>query len=408
MAYISDMTDDEKKKAEAQGSGVRTSGVIDGAATAGGNTGAIATPTTAPGTGFVNLQQYLDTNKGVGGKLAGDITKGVSDSVDTFKNNANATVDQSKVNFDSAAKDTDASKIKDTLKADASGVYSDANNFLGAGYSGPQATDYTAKLAADKNAVQGSLSQVDNQSYQQSALKDTYGKGQNYTKGFGLLDSFLINGDEAGRNKLAEVKAKGSEVGAAYDASALQLSAAEQAARDKLAANKKAIVDTAKTEKDGLLFTGATKIDELNKTLDPDKIETSTASYGDVFEQKNFDDLDALANLSMTDYNIDKNKTFSAGKDKPVVVAPPPPPPPPPPPVVVTPTPVAPLPPPPAPPKAPTPPPPPPAAVSTQKPNASTPAPAGYIRDDNGDLIKIKSSPSTSAPKLKQPSKNAR
>lgn len=341
MAFIADLTDEEKQKAADQGSGVRTSGVIDGSATSSGNQGDIAKPTTTPGTGFINLQQYLDTNKGVGGKLAGDMTKGVNDSVDKFKSDSSSVVDQSKTNFASASQDDKANEINSSLKTNASGTYDDASKFLGSAYSGPQATDYTASLAADRDRILGNLNQVDNQTFQQAALKDTFGKSGNpYTQGFGLLDSFLINGDESGRAKLAEVKARGGEVGSTYDTSAQELSNAEKSARGKFSANKNSIRDTAKSERENLIKAGESKIANLNKTLDANKIETSAASLGDVFEQKNFDDLDALAGLSLQENNFDRGRTFNAGKERPPspVVQPEsiqPPPPAPPPPIVI-------------------------------------------------------------------------
>ena len=316
MYASSYLTEEEKQKALQQGA--NTSGIVGGTTASGGAVGAAAGTEKDPGTGFLNLSQYLDANKGAGAQLANDASKTVSTAADAYSTDASKLVQTAQDKFKEASKDTQAASINSGVKADASAIHDTAKDFLGAGYSGPKAVDYTTGLAADKARLQASLEKVDDQDTLQSNLKTAYGKNGRYTDGFSVLDSFLARGDKSGQDALKAVKDKGTTVGNVYDTTAGTLGQAELTAKGKLDANKASIVDTAKASRTGLENVGKAKVENLNNTLDPDKIETSKASLGDVYTDDDYADLLALSDLA----NLDKDsswydKTHNAGKVRP-------------------------------------------------------------------------------------------
>jgi len=314
MAYAaSPMSEEELNKLKT--AGVNTSGIVGGTV-GGGGTAGIPAPQQNAGTGYVNLQQYLNQNQGAGEKIGDLATKDLTSAADAYKTQAQSTADTAKTGFSAASKDDTAANLQSGIKSDAYGNYSGAADFLGANYDGPKAADYTSKLAADKNSLANDFGQVGNANFQQQALQKKLGN-QGYTQGFGLLDSFLLQGDAKGQEKIKAAQAKGSELSGAYDTAAKTLQDQEAAARAKLDANKATLLNTATAQKDNIVNTGKAKISDLNQSI-KDKVDAHSASLGDVLQNKDQLDLEALTSLAKQQADSDwYKKTFVAGRDRP-------------------------------------------------------------------------------------------
>jgi hypothetical protein len=315
MAYQSNWKDDQL----APGAAVpnqNTSGVVDGSTSVDPNAGGAA-PTTqgTPGTGFVNLNSYLDANKGEGGRLATASTAGLTKQADDFSGEAKNTVTNAQPGFAAAAGGDKVGGIKAGLQADPTKGYGAAADFLGAGYTGPTADTAGAGLQADARTVSGNLAGVDAPGAAQVALQDAYGKTGNYTQGFGDLDSFLQQGDQSGRDVVAGVKGRAGEVNAEAGGAADQLKTAEATARQGLKDNQNGVVQAAGGVQTGILNRGAQSVIDKNKGIDRSYLGNANASLGDVLTDKDHSDLAALARLQGNDPNDPRwsAKTFNAG-----------------------------------------------------------------------------------------------
>jgi len=321
MAYLIDPLEEKKKQDAAQGMG--TSGVVGSNVSAPGSQGNVAADTKAPtSSGFVNLQSYLDANKGSGEGMAQNMTKKVAADADSYSGQA----------ADAAAKAEQA--MKDSVKdaagnaqsigggiAGAKQNYGDAANFLNSGYGGPSAGDYTTDLKAGKDALTGKLDKVDDNATQQTMLRDTYGQNGNYSSGFGALDTFLIGNDSNAQKRIGEVKSKTADVAKSFDDSSGKIAQSEAAA--------KGILDTAKNELKGTISKRKGSIEDtgLKRMLDKNTTNTNykgfqAASLGDGLYDSDLMELEALSGLIGEEYNPSKyGRTWNAGE------APPPPPP---------------------------------------------------------------------------------
>lgn len=311
MAYISSYADEEQKKKDEAGA-VNTSGVVNGTAT-GTATGAPEQQAKTPGTGFANLSQYLDMNKGAGAQLATKATEDVSKAADAYTGATQKALTEAQTKFQGATGTGQAEKLKSSIVQDADTNKQDAIGFLGSAYKGPTAGDYTAGLAADKTKLQGDLSKVDDISQQQANLEKAYGKTGNYSQGFGLLDTFLMRGDESGRQKIDEVKGKASVVGSAYDTAAKTLQQKEQEARDTLKQNQKSVMDTASQEKAKRENEALRKANVMNMQIAREKREgASNASIADAMNDEQIADMEALAEIANVD--ADYIRTLNPGR----------------------------------------------------------------------------------------------
>lgn len=317
MAYVASyMTEEDRKREEAAGRTATarpTSGVVDsstptGTAPAGG--AAAAAPT--PGSGFVNLQQYLDQNQGEGARLAGAATAGLVGQVDALKTDAKNTVTTGAEQIKAGAKSDEAKQVIQGVRTDPNAVQDVATSFLGAGYGGPAASDLTAGIATTANDLSGKLATVDDSANVQSSLATTYGTNQPYTGGFGLLDSFLVGGTQSGRDTLAGVKAKGSEVEATVDSAQTLLTEAEDRAKKQLDKNKQAVLSTAKEVKGNTLANLEAEAAKLTASANPNAAGVKAASIGDVIDDEKKADLDALTAILNGD-SIDYEGTFDEG-----------------------------------------------------------------------------------------------
>lgn len=313
MAYASTyQTEEEKKKLE---EGVNTSGIVGGTTAGGTAAGAAEQPQKTPGTGYVNLQQYLDVNKGAGAKLASTVTEEANKAADTYKTAADKALEESKNKYGQTVQDATqkASQVKSGIVQDADVNRNAAKDFLGAGFGGPQAQDFTAGLAADKGRVQSQLSSVTDINNQQAALQKNYGKQGNYTQGYGLLDSFLLQGDESGRQQIEATKNRANEVAKTYDSTAQAIASQEQKAKADFDASKKSIVDTAAQEKAKRENEALRRANVMNVQIAREKREGATnASIADALDDNQLADLQALADIA----NIDAEyvRTLNPGR----------------------------------------------------------------------------------------------
>jgi len=327
MAYVPSLRKTQAQKtAEDLAAGVNTSGVIDGNTSSGAAPVTPAAAAAVPGSGFINLDNYLKQNVGEGGRMVGATTAGISNEADGFGAGANKIVNDSSAGFTAAdgkrAADSVVANIKKgNIKEAARG----GGAFLGAGYGGPLAADITAGVESDGAALGGRLAELNDAGTQKAALEATYKGDTAYGAGFSMLDQFLMQGDESGRKKTAEVQAKGAGVTSAVTAATTDAQAKEAAARAALDANKQRALGAATDKQAAMLAAGDRKIITRNKSIDTTREGTAQASYGDVFGAMEQENLAALASMTGTGANPDwSKKSFQAG----TVKAPPPPPPP--------------------------------------------------------------------------------
>lgn len=314
MAYASTyLTDEEKKKN--QEAGVNTSGVVGGTTAGGTASGAAEQQAKTPGTGYVNLQQYLDVNKGAGAQLANTVTQDANKAADTYKSAAEKALEESKNKYSQTvdAASQKAGQLQSGIVQSASQNRDAAKDFLGAGFNGPQAQDFTGGLAADKGRVQSQLSSVADINNQQAALQKNYGKQGNYTQGYGLLDSFLLQGDESGRKQIEATKNRANEVAGTFDSTAQAIAAQEQKAKADFDASKKSIVDTAAQEKAKRENEALRKASVMNTQIAREKREGATnASVADALNDTQLADLQALADIA--NINADYVRTLNPGR----------------------------------------------------------------------------------------------
>ena len=316
MAYTEEYRN-KKKELDAAGNpvGINTSGSMDSTTGPAAPTNQDSTPTS----GFVNLQQYLDVNKGQGEKIAGAYTGDLNKKVDTFKTGTTKTVDDLKGKIDTAGTgyETAGTGVVADLNSKTTGDLSGATNFLNTGYAGPDTTETLANLGVEKKALNESLGQVDNTETQQAGLQSTFSKDNgNYGQGFGLLDRFLMTGDQVGRDAIAKTKGRSAEVTNAYTGAGTTLGTSTTAAKEKQDKAKSAIKTAAGTRRTGIEGSNFTDRIAAENAFSGDNEGAAGASIGDVITTDENAYLDALNSLAggpaMTPYA----KTFKLGTKK--------------------------------------------------------------------------------------------
>jgi hypothetical protein len=322
VAYQKDWRDEEEQTgAAANPAKQNTSGVIDGQTQANADTTSGA-PAPAPsnqgtGSGFVNLQAYMDNNKGEGGRMVNDATKGLVGDVGAFKDTAASTVaDQTKAMQAATGGGSKLSALKNGLTTDPTANIGAARDFVNStAYTGPTAGEASAGLAAQQKDLASKLGAVSGDSVVDS-LKST--TGSPYTSGFGYLDKFLT-GDTSGKQAIDAVHGKAADVNTAADAAKAQLGTSEAAARNQLATNKAWIVNQAKATEAKIRDAAQKRADAMNSGMNLTNLDASKASLGDGISDKDKSDLEALNQLTRSG-PLNFGKTFNAGH-----AAPPPP-----------------------------------------------------------------------------------
>lgn len=306
-----------------------TSGIIDGQTTPNSPaSGAASAPAPAPsqqgtGSGFVNLQAYMDNNKGEGGRMVNDATSGLVSDADKFKDTAATTViDQNKA-MQAATGSDKLPGLKNSLYGGALGT-GGARDFVNStAYTGPTAAQADAGLASQQQDLAGKLGAVSGD----TAIDALKNKSTTpYSSGFGYLDKFLT-GDATGKAAIDAVHAKAAGVNATGDAAKAQLGANETAARNQLATNQSAIKKAAADRIADWERGGNANAANLNKSLnrtDYDGVVNHTMAGG--LKPEDQQTLEALAAITGSGSNAAwYNDPGTQGIHK----APPPPPPPP-------------------------------------------------------------------------------
>ena len=235
MAYKNYFQEDEKKS---QGN---NSGVIAGNPNVSGGASGAAPATSS---GFVNLDRYLNANRGETGGLANTLvgetkdsvqenTKGVQQATDTGMGNAQGydvsnatsqyTPQQSKVhgyfgangeeldegtwtsNYNNMGKeeasnywDSNQQTIKDKQASAKSNAEHTTNDWIKANSLGTSDATNSAfgNLKTSQSNIRNRADALQNDAgAQQAKFQDSFG-GSNYSKGFGTLDRFLVNADQ--------------------------------------------------------------------------------------------------------------------------------------------------------------------------------------------------------------------
>tara|TARA_R110002126_G_scaffold246318_2_gene389337 strand:+ start:1988 stop:3142 length:1155 start_codon:yes stop_codon:yes gene_type:complete len=218
----------------------------------------------ATGSGFVGLDKYLTANRGQSGGLVDTLTSGVEEDVSASNTEANSL--NTTALADAGAKDTSGSTPSGFFNASGAPVSEEDwqkeynNQYLIGGDKAndywtqnqgfvnsakPKVIDYTisedqkkgfAGIRADQVDIGADAEKRRTDNDTQTALfKDEFGKKGNYSSGFSMLDSFLMNADqnanvkEGGVNQLdagldaatgsfVDTEAQESGVSKAYDA----------------------------------------------------------------------------------------------------------------------------------------------------------------------------------------------
>jgi hypothetical protein len=206
-----------------------------------------------PGSGWTNLSQYLDVNKGQATGLANDLTKDVNGKVDSFKSTSSA----------GAVGEINKQAGNDAAKNITSNVVANADQAKG--FLGQQVNvnpnDYTANVRATGGQLKDTLGQVDNQQFQQGELQKIYKDKPNYTSGFGALDSFLLFGDQDSKGKLQQVKARTGEVDNKVASFGGEIDSAVTSAKDQLAKNQGAVRQAVKDKYGNIISTASGRVD---------------------------------------------------------------------------------------------------------------------------------------------------
>jgi hypothetical protein len=319
MAYQRNPLDeDQSNQGKTTGSGVIGGGSnMSGGATA--------------GSGWTNLNQYLDTNKGAGEQIA---NAAVGDTANQFQKDSSAINDWSKGLQDSIA----SQKQADTDQANqfAGQAASAGSNF---GQAAQQQSFDAWKAAAEnkpkqfeeqagyqdaygaQSRIKDSLNLINDPTNQSKIVADTFRKDRpTYSSGMGKLDTFLATAD--GGNSLNQKlqglsgQYSGDYLGnskSAYGAGVTDL-------QSTMGKNREDVMGAISNQYNQLKSQADSGVADLNKNqLTRWTGETvgsaKNASYADVLDQNRLADLEALSALSGQSFDGgQKNKTFSAGQ----------------------------------------------------------------------------------------------
>lgn len=326
MAYLSNPLEDDKKQ-QAQAGTPSTSGVIDsstgGVGAPGGAPAANGADQRTPGTGFVNLQSYLNANQGEGARMANDINKPLASEADAYKGNAQSAVaDQTKALQSQTGADK-VGTLKSGVLSNPTATLQSARDFLGSGNVDTSgATNAKAGLQASQKSLDDRLSKVTDPGTQITNLNQAYGKsGSPYTQGFSTLDQFLVNGSEDGRGALKAIQDKATGVDAAYNDASGQLDSAATTAQQQLDANRGIVKSAAQQARDARLTAARGRMLDMNAKLDPNGRDgVVNGSLGDALQGSDLSDLEALSALTGQGNGDDWYKhTYNAGTTRPVL-----------------------------------------------------------------------------------------
>jgi hypothetical protein len=200
MPIVKDLMDENQLN-------LNTSGGESGVVNAGQGVTQDPNASQAEGSSFVNLKKYLDANQGLGAGLGTAVTadsqkniEGAAGKINDYQAKASQ-VDRSQANALEGYKTqiaTDPTKINASqYKNDTSAAYKGPTNATSAaGYS-----DAYNAYGSAKDGYENLKS--DDWNKRSNAVSSTYGKDNaSYTKGMGLLDTFILQGDQGGKDAI--------------------------------------------------------------------------------------------------------------------------------------------------------------------------------------------------------------
>lgn len=194
------------------------SGVLTGGLTGGSEGGSKAV-----GSGFTNLQKYLDANRGTSSQVADRLAADVGSQVQDFNTQLGQATGQGIAN----AQALDTSYGQDITADSLQRLEAEPETVFQADYSPLQGLDeQRASILA------GSDQLVGDRSARQDAIQRLYGSGRG--SGFGALDSFLVGADTSSGlgDKLAQQTSGIGSVGTSRDEINRAYSTATQQARE--------------------------------------------------------------------------------------------------------------------------------------------------------------------------------
>lgn len=309
MAYI---LDEEEKK------DMTTSGVVGSGVVGSSNNGYSPNTSNQPsGTGFINLDTYLNANKGRGSDVAGmafgDDVSNANSFMSENNNTASDIFRNSRNNINTNK--TNASNIVNGMSSDASNIKDSALGILNT--SAPSAYNYgniETKGAAIGNVL-GDAFKKDNQIANiMDGGKKSY---STYTTNFGNLDRFLLNADQAGISSLNRIKSKANDVSNNIKDTKSSIDSSIKSEADSLQSAKDSIKNAAKSIKIGKEDTLGKKASIFGKE-NTGNTGFKGASIGDVISDDENVDIQALSEIGGLDY-APYAKTYNAGTRPPIV-----------------------------------------------------------------------------------------
>lgn len=246
MAYKTGLEDEDTQN---QGAGL-AGNFISGGANSSGATQNPAAP--AQGTGWTNLSQYIDANKGAGAGMADAVTKDTQTKINELEGDNGAVQSWKKTAEQESKQGVKNDPYSQTLKSGSDKQVADINqgafdawNQL-ASYTGPQnaqkATGYDT-LYKDVANTRDKVQNLGTMEGQQTALQDTYGQRGNYNSGMQTLDALVMRGDESGRNALQNFQNANQNFGQGFDQATAAVNTAIAQNRQQGAANAQAVQD---------------------------------------------------------------------------------------------------------------------------------------------------------------------
>ena len=205
MAYVDPINqDDDKEQSNQEIATTPETSIISG--------GAGASQASGKGggaKGWTNLQTYVDANKEQSGKLGQDVSKDISNkinTIDTQKEQYSNTYSQARPTINMEA---DQSILSDISKGNISPRKNEIASVYNAQYKGPASTQAIQGYEDIAKGYSDTGVRADNLNSEQGrveALQSTYGKQQPYTSGEQYLDSFILGAGEQGRKALQDTQ----------------------------------------------------------------------------------------------------------------------------------------------------------------------------------------------------------
>lgn len=321
MAILSNLFAEKDQKAIAPST--PSSGVF----TAAGSTGApapnqAATPSSEPGkgTGFTNLEKYLQQNTG---SQAGTIKAiGQQAGESQYESELAKTTGgyQQAAAQSEAATGKKAGEIAAGLKEKPMETVTQAGEFIGESYAGPTADPYQAQIKAAQQAQTGRLQTLGTAAGQQAALQEAFKGEAGYGKGFSALDQFLLAGNPQASGALqAQTKEQEARMKSAGEQAGKTLEQQQKAAQERFKKQQESVQKAAKerftktaSDVDKAL---AKRMAEAEQRKQMGAQGLAMPSEGDVASEQQIAELEALSRIAGVPFDRTRygQKTYAEG-----------------------------------------------------------------------------------------------